>query len=316
MILKYAEVLLMKKKIGVLMGGISSEREISLMTAREMIEHLDREKFEAIPIEINKKFDVFEKCQAIDFALIGLHGEFGEDGCVQSILSAMEIPYSGCGPIPSCLSLDKDTSKKILRFANVRTPDWLIVKDAKQIDFHAVKRIGYPVFVKPNSGGSSVATTLVHQEEDLVSAIVHALEYDHEVMIEAYIKGDEISIPMIDGEIYPTMAIKPKGEFFDIKAKYEAGGADEFAIELDSPLREEVEAMLHTTWRELKLEAYARIDLLVRDGVPYLLEANTLPGMTQTSLLPQSYASLGYSYTDLLTRLIEVSMEARGVTYD
>jgi len=307
----------MKMKIGVLMGGISSEREISLMSSHGMIEHLDKEKFDVIPIEINEKFDVFTKCQGIDFALIGLHGEFGEDGCIQSILSAMDIPYSGCGPIPSCLSLDKDTSKKILRFAGIRTADWLIVKDdVNHIDFDAVNKIGYPVFVKPNSGGSSVATALVHKEEDLVPAVALALKYDHEVMIEEYIKGDEISIPMIDGVIYPTMAIKPKGEFFDIKAKYEAGGADEFVIVLDSPLKEEVEAMLLATWRELKLEAYARIDLLIRDGVPYLLEANTLPGMTPTSLLPQSYVSLGYSYTDLLTKMIEVSLKARGVIYD
>ena len=307
----------MKLKIGVLMGGISSERDISLLSSRGMIAHLDKEKFEAIPIEINEKNDVFKKCQNIDFALIGLHGEFGEDGCVQSILSAMDIPYSGCGPIPSCLAMDKDTSKKILRFAGVRTADWLIVKyDASHIDFERVKEIDYPVFVKPNSGGSSVATTLVREEKDLVPAVVEALKHDNEVMIEAYIKGDEISTPMIDGVIYPTMAIKPKGEFFDIKAKYEAGGADEFVIELDPALKKEVETMLLTTWRELKLESYARIDMLVRDGVPYLLEANTLPGMTPTSLLPQSYASLGYSYTDLLTKMIEVSMKARGVIYD
>ena len=303
----------MKMKIGVLMGGISSEREISLMSSRGMIEHLDREKFEVIPIEINEKMDVFTKCQGIDFALIGLHGAFGEDGHIQAILSAMEIPYSGCSPLASAISMDKDTSKKILRYAGIRTPDWLIVKNEAQIDFDAVKKIGYPVFVKPNSGGSSVATTLVRKEEDLVAAVATALKYDDEVMVEQYIQGDEISIPMIDGEIYPTMAIKPKGEFFDIKAKYEAGGADEFVIELAPGLKEEVEEMLHITWRELKLSAYARIDFLIRDGVPYLLEANTLPGMTPTSLLPQSYAHLGHSYADLLTRMIEVSMNARGI---
>lgn len=310
----------MRKKIGVLMGGVSSERDISLMSGRGIVEHLDKEKFEAIPIEINEKNDVFTKCQNIDFAFIALHGEFGEDGCVQSILSAMNIPYSGSGPVPSCLSLDKDTSKKILRFAGVRTADWLMVKkDVSNIDFSAVTEIGYPVFVKPNNGGSSVATALVRHEKDLAVAVVEALKYDQEVMIEAYIQGDEISIPMIDGIIYPTMAIKPQGDFFDIKAKYatyESGGADEFVIELEPALKEEVEAMLQITWRELKLESYARIDLLIRDGVPYLLEVNTLPGMTPTSLLPQSYVSLGHSYADLLTKMIEVSMKARGVSDD
>ena len=299
------------------MGGISSEREVSLMSGNSMTQHLDQHQFEAIPIEINEKEDIFTKCQGIDFALIGLHGEFGEDGCVQSILSAMDIPYSGCGPLPSALAMDKDTSKKILRFAGVRTADWLIVKyDASNIDFVTVEKMGYPVFVKPNSGGSSVATNLVRTKEELAPAVVQALKYDNEVMIETYIKGDEISIPMIDGEIYPTIAIKPKGEFYDIKAKYEAVGTEYVVLELESPLKEEVENILYTTWQELKLESYARIDLLIRDGVPYLLEANTLPGMTPTSLVPKSYASLGYTYTDLLTKMIEVSMKARGVIND
>ena len=296
----------MRKKIGVLMGGISSERAISLMSSQGMIANLDQNLYEAVPIEINAKEDVFKKCQGIDFALIGLHGEFGEDGCVQSILSAMGIPYSGCGPLASAISMDKDITKKILRFANIRTADWLIVKGEDLIDYRAVDQMGYPVFVKPNSGGSSVATTLVRDAENLRAAVIEALKYDSEVMIEEYIKGDEISTPMIDGQVYPTLAIKPKGEFFDIKAKYE-GEVEEFVIELNSPLKEEVEAMLIATWRELKLSSYARIDMLIRDNVPYLLEVNTLPGMTPTSLLPQSWASIGGTYTELLTKMIEVS---------
>jgi len=304
----------MKKKIGILIGGISSEREISLMSGASMIEYLDREKYEVIPIEINQKSDVITKCEGIDFALIGLHGEFGEDGCVQSILSAMDIPYSGCGPLPSVLALDKDTSKKILRFAGIRTADWTIITDLENIDYNKIDEIGYPVFVKPNSGGSSVATNLIHTQEDLAGAVRDALKYDSEVMIEEYIKGDEISVPVIDGKLYPVLAIKPQGEFFDITAKYQSvadGGAIEHVIELDSPLKEEVEKMVLATWHELKLESYARIDLLIRDNVPYLLEANTLPGMTTTSLLPKSYTSLGYTYTELLTKMIEVSWKIK-----
>ena len=298
------------------MGGISSEREVSLMSSQSMIENLDRDKFEVIPIEINKKADVFAKCQDIDFALIGLHGEFGEDGCVQSILSAMDIPYSGCGPRPSALTLDKDTSKKILRFAGVRTADWLIVTDLANIAYDKIKAIGYPVFVKPNSGGSSIATTLVRQPEELAEAVREALKYDSEVMVEAYIKGIEITIPMIDGKLYPILTIEPQGEFFDLKSKYKKasdGGAHLYVLELDPPLREEVEKMAYTTWHELKLESYARVDMLVRDNIPYFLEANTLPGMTAKSLLPTSYTSLGegHTYKDLLTKLIEVSWDIK-----
>ena len=298
------------------MGGISSEREVSFMSAREMVKYLDKEKFEAIPIEINKKDDVLTKCQGIDFALIGLHGEFGEDGCVQSILSAMDIPYSGCGPRPSVLAMDKDTTKKILRYSGVRTADWVIVTDINNIDYDKITTIGYPVFVKPNSGGSTIAANLVRKEEDLAWAIREAFKHDNEVMVEAYIKGDEITVPMIDGKIYPILAIKPQGEIFDFKSKYEKvedGGANLYVIELNSPLKEEVEKMVYTTWHELKLESYARIDLIIQDNVPYLLEANTLPGMTSKSLLPTSYASLGegHTYKELLTKLIETSWDIK-----
>lgn len=291
------------------MGGISSEREISLKTSKSMLEHLDREKYEPIPIEINKKEDVFLKCQDIDFALIGLHGEFGEDGCVQSILGAMNIPYSGCGPRPSALAMDKDTSKKIFKLAGIRTADWVVVRSVDNLDLKKINALGYPVFVKPNSGGSSVATAFVKRPEELIPAIEEALIYDDEVMIETYIKGDEITTPVINGELCPTIVIKPKGEFFDIKSKYVAGETEYNIVTLDSPLREEVEAMVQLTWKELKLESYARVDMIVQEGVPYLLEVNTLPGMTPTSLLPQSYAALGHTFTDLLTTIIESSLQ-------
>jgi len=303
----------MKMKIGVLMGGISSEREISLKSGEGIVSNLDNEKYEIIPIVIDSKEDVFTKCRGIDFALNVLHGEFGEDGEVQAILSAMGIPYSGCGVASSALALDKDMTKKVLQWAGIRTADWVMVADIDDINFDAIEKIGYPVFVKPNNGGSSVATHLVKKKEQLIPAIVDALKYDKLAMVEEYIKGDEISTPVIDGKIYPVMAIKPKGEFFDITAKYVVGECDEFVIELESPLKEEVEQMLIDTWRELKLEGYARIDMLIRDKVPYLLEVNTLPGMTPTSLMPQSWQSLGLTYQELLTTMIEVSLKARQV---
>lgn len=298
----------MKKKIGVLMGGVSSEREISLKTSKSILEHLDLEKYDPVPIQIDKKEDVFLKCQNIDFALIGLHGEFGEDGCVQSILSAMNIPYSGCGPRPSALAMDKDTSKKIFKLAGIRTADWMMVHDTINIDYTQLNAIGYPVFVKPNAGGSSIATTFVKTEEELIPAIKEALIYDKEVMIEKYIKGEEITTPVVNGTLCPTIVIKPKGEFFDIKSKYKVGETDYHIVPLEPSLQKEVDHMVQKTWKELKLESYARVDMIVQDNVPYLLEVNTLPGMTATSLLPQSYAALGHTFTDLLTTIIETSL--------
>ena len=298
-------------RIGVLMGGISSEREISLNSGRLIVENIDKEKFDVVPIIIDKKEDVFTKCQGIDFAMNVLHGKFGEDGGVQAILEALGIPYSGCGPLASSLAMDKDMTKKILTASNIRTARWVMASSIASIDYDALDRIGYPFFVKPNSGGSSVATTLVKTKEGIAAAVEEALKYDREVMIEEYIKGDEISTPVIDGVVYPVMAIKPKGEFFDIKAKYEIGGSEEFVVELDPPLRDEVNQMLLATWKELKLEGYARIDMLIRENVPYLLEINTLPGMGPTGLMPQSYMSKGHTYAELVARLIEVSLKIK-----
>lgn len=296
-------------RIGVLMGGISSEREISLNSGRLIIENIDKEKFEAVPIIIDKKEDVFTKCKDIDFALNVLHGKFGEDGGVQTILEALGIPYSGCGPLASSLAMDKDMTKKILKSSNIRTARWVMATSLEDIDYAALDEIGYPFFVKPNSGGSSVATNLVKTKDAIAFAVEEALKYDHEVMIEEYIKGDEISTPVIDGVVYPVVAIKPKGEFFDLKAKYEIGASEEYVVQLDEPLASEVNQMLLATWKELKLAGYARIDMLIRDNVPYLLEINTLPGMGPTGLMPQSFMSKGFTYAELVAKLIEVSLK-------
>ena len=146
-------------KVGVLMGGISSEREVSLDSGNNVIEHLDKSKYEVIPVVIDKKTDVIEKVKDLDFALLMLHGKFGEDGRVQAILETYEIPYSGCGVLAGGLGVDKDITKQILRYNNIRTADWFVVKSVEEIDYAKIEEYGYPVMVKPVNGGGSVATS-------------------------------------------------------------------------------------------------------------------------------------------------------------
>lgn len=299
------------KRIGVLMGGISSEREISLMSGKIILENIDQAKFIPVPVVIDKKEDVYLKCKDIDFALLVLHGKFGEDGHVQSILESLDIPYSGCGSLASAVAMDKDMTKKILKASGIRTARWITVRSVEEIDYNALEDIGYPFFVKPNSGGSSVATNFVKDRAGIPEAVLESLKFDSEVMIEEYIKGDEISTPVIDGRVYPVVSINPKGDFFDIKAKYEVGACEEYVIELESPLKEEVQDLLLRTWKELKLEGYARIDMLIRDKVPYVLEVNTLPGMGPTGLMPQSFMSEGHTYQELIEKIIEVSLKIK-----
>ena len=302
-------------RVGIIMGGISSEREISLNSGKSMLERIDRNKYDVIEIILNKKEDIITKVKEgkIDFALLALHGQFGEDGTVQAVLQTLDIPYSGCGSLSSALCMDKDMSKRVLRLENIRTADWIIATSVENIDYNAIEKMGYPVFIKPNSGGSSVATNFIKRKEDVEAAVLEALKYDKEVMIEQYIKGDEITCPILDGRLYPIVAIKPKGEFFDAVSKYSLGdeAAEEFIIELDGKLQKEVEFMALETYKLLKCSVYARVDMIVSNGVPYILEVNTLPGMTATSLFPKSVASVGIDYTKFIDLIIEGSLKEK-----
>lgn len=300
-------------KVGVIMGGISTEREISLNSGKSILENINRSKYEVVEIVLNEKEDVINKVKEanIDFALLALHGQFGEDGTVQSVLQTLGIPYSGCNPLSSGLCMDKDMTKRILKWANIRTANWIMTSSVEGIDYEAIREMGYPVFVKPNSGGSSVATNLIKEEAGIEEAVREALKYDKEVMIEQYIKGDEITCPVMENKLFPVVAIKPKGEFFDIESKYSSGesAADEFVIKLEEGLDKEVEQMALDTYRVLKCDVYARIDMIISNKVPYILEVNTLPGMTKTSLFPRSADSLGISYSELLDLIIENSLK-------
>ncbi len=300
-------------KIGVLMGGISSEREISLKTGEEMVANLNKDKYEVFPIILNSKEDVIEKVREIDFALLALHGKFGEDGTIQSILQTLNIPYSGCGSLSSAICMDKDITKKVLKAENIRTANWIIVKSTEDLAEENIKELNYPLVVKPNNGGSSVATNIVFSLEEMARSVEEALKYDSEVMIEEYIKGDEITCPILNGQMLPVLAIKPKSSFFDYTSKYADGGADEFIIELKEELHKEVEAMALKCWKALKCSVYARVDMIVKEGVPYILEVNTLPGMTRNSLLPKSAAGVNISFSKLLDLIIEYSLKENRV---
>ena len=299
-------------KIGVVMGGISSEREVSLNSGKSILENIDKNKYEVVPIVIDKKEDIINKVKGIDFALLALHGKFGEDGTVQSVLQTLEIPYSGCGPLSSALCMDKDLTKRVLKAHNIRVAKWINVRSIDEIDYTAIEEMKYPVVVKPTNGGSSVATFIIKKPEEIENAVTEGLKWDTEVMIEEYIKGDEITCPVFENEMFPVVAIKPKAEFFDYTQKYAAGGADEFVIELEKNLHNEVEQMALDTYKALKCSVYSRIDMIItEEGVPYILEVNTLPGMTSTSLFPRSAEAKGISYSGLLDMIIETSMKEK-----
>lgn len=298
-------------KVGVIMGGTSSERDISLLTGQEMIANLDRSKYEVIPIELNSKRDLIDKSDGINVALLALHGKYGEDGTVQGTLESLGIPYTGCGVLASSVCMDKDMSKQLMRQAGVLTGDWLQVNRMQDLSSVAVQHLTYPVVVKPNSGGSSIGTQIVHEPSALPAAVEAALAWDNSVMIEQYIEGEEITCAIVDGKMLPVISIRANAAFFDYAAKYDDNGADEQIVQLPSELHQRVEAAALTCYNVLKCSVYARVDILIRDGVPYVLEVNTLPGLTRNSLLPKSAAAAGISFAKLLDTIIDLSLKER-----
>lgn len=309
-IIYFNEVIILMK-VAVVMGGISSEREISLKSGEGVFNSLDREKYEPFKVVIDEKTDVFTKIpDDTDFAFLALHGKFGEDGCVQSVLETRDIPYSGCGPLASGMCMDKNISKKICKASGIPTADWITVKSVEEIDYDRIEKMGYPVFVKPNSGGSSVATFMIKEKEGIENAVIEGLKVDTEVMIEQYLPGEEYTSFILNGEVFPTISIKSEQEFFDFEAKYSSdNGAVEEVVYLEKELQDKVNEYSKACWDAFGCRAYVRVDFIISDGVPYVLELNTLPGLTATSLIPRSAAARGINYSQLLDKLIQYSLK-------
>ncbi|RUS46949.1 D-alanine--D-alanine ligase [Cohnella sp. AR92] len=301
-------------KIGVIMGGISSEREISLQTGNEMIRHLEQSRYTAIPIVIDRRSDLIEQVRqaGIDLALLALHGQFGEDGTVQGCLETLGIPYTGSGILASSLCMNKQLSKMLLKAAGVWVPSGLVWHGMDDYDPQAVERIGYPVIVKPNTGGSSIGVQLVRQEKELLAAVQEAFAMDRTILIESYVNGTEITCSILDGEVLPIIGIQAaRSDWFDFQSKYEDGGADEKVIPLPSEMERRVREAALASYRLLQCKVYARIDMILSQDGPYVLEVNTLPGMTANSLLPKSAAAAGIAFPQLLERIMDVSLLER-----
>ncbi|MGM1020144.1 MAG: D-alanine--D-alanine ligase [Bacillota bacterium] len=301
-------------KIGVIMGGISSEREISLQTGQEMINHLDRSRYEVVPIVIEQRADLITQVQqaGIDIALLALHGQYGEDGTVQGALETLGIPYTGSGVLASSLCMNKQLSKTLLKAAGVHTPAGLCWQGMDDYDPQVVERLGYPVIVKPNTGGSSIGIQLVQNEKELLPAVQEACNLDQAILIEPYYKGTEITCSIVDGEVLPIISISSaRSKWFDYKAKYEVGGAEEKVIELPPVIEQRVREAALASYRLLQCKVYARVDMILCQDRPYVLEVNTLPGMTANSLLPKSAAAAGITFTQLLDHIIASSLHER-----
>lgn len=245
-----------------------------------------------------------------DVVFIGLHGGQGEDGTLQALLDLTGVPYTGSGHLASALAMDKDLSKKLFREAGVRTPEWLM---APASDEDIVTALGLPVIVKPSKQGSTVGLTLVKSRAGIQAAITEALKYDDEVMIEQYIAGRELTVGILGDVALPVGEIIPKHEIYDYECKYTPGMArEEFPAKLSASETAVAQEQALLAFKALKLSGYARIDFrMTADGTFYCLEANTLPGMTELSLIPQAAAAAGISFPELCERIVKLAQQAK-----
>lgn len=246
-----------------------------------------------------------------DVVFLALHGGTGEDGTLQAILDLSGLAYTGSGRLASALAMDKDLAKRLLRAAGVNTPDWLMAP--APVD-EVRRTAGFPAIVKPSKQGSTVGLTLVRDEAGLAAAVEEAFRYDDEVMIERYIPGRELTVGVLGDQALPVGEIIPKHEIYDYECKYTPGMADErFPADLPAATAQAAQEQGLRAFRALKLRGYARIDFrLDNGGALYCLEANTLPGMTELSLIPQGAAAAGIPFAELCERIALLALEGRG----
>lgn len=254
---------------------------------------------------------VLEICQKADIVFLALHGANGEDGKVQSVLDLMGVKYTGCGPLSSGMAMDKGITKMVFEAKGIPTPKGMTLEKNDCSSYLSDYGMDFPVIVKPCCGGSSVGVCIAHNQQEYKEALMEAFSYENQVVVEQFITGREFSVAVVDGKAYPVIEIAPLEGFYDYKNKYSAGSCVETCpADLSASLTKEMQMYAEKGYEALNLQAYARLDFLMEeDGSMYCLEANTLPGMTPTSLIPQEASVIGMNYPQLCEKLIEVSLK-------
>jgi D-alanine-D-alanine ligase len=281
------------------MGGRSEEREISLKTGEAVLRAIRELGHEAIPLDLEENL-----CQKLleikpDKVFIALHGTYGEDGRVQGLLDILGIPYTGSGVLGSCLAMDKDITKKILTFHHIPVPKGVSVRKGETVEWDT-----FPAIVKPADQGSSVGLFLVKNQRELENAVREVLSISHKVLIEEYIIGRDITVGILKGEALPPVEIKPKKGIYDYESKYTKGMSDYVFLE-DEKLVKKLQDIALMVHKYLELKDISRVDFrLSEDGVAYVLEANTIPGMTELSLFPMMCKKKGIEFKEMIHMLL------------
>lgn len=305
---------LKQEKIAVLLGGTSAEREVSLNSGTAVLNALRKQGYDAHPID-PKVFPVATlKEQGFDRVFNILHGRGGEDGTMQGLLEQIGIPYTGCGVMTSALTMDKMRTKMLWKAFGLPVAEMEIVTVENRATLNpesVVKKLGLPLMVKPSLEGSSVGLTKVKAIEELESAVDFALKFDLTVLIEEWLAGDEFTVPVLDGEVLPSIKIVPEGEFYDYDAKYISDNTQYFCpAGLSDEREQELRRLVKQAYDVVGCRGWSRIDVMAdAEGTFRLVEVNTNPGMTSHSLFPKSAATVGYSFEQLVEKILELSAE-------
>ncbi|MCO4747454.1 MAG: D-alanine--D-alanine ligase [Proteobacteria bacterium] len=288
-------------RVAVLMGGLSSERPVSLETGRAVLDALIERGWNAVPIDVGRDLAAQLVKHDINAAWVALHGRFGEDGCVQGMLEVMGIPYTGSGVQSSAVAMDKLATKRAVRGLGIRMAKHVEVRRGESHD-----QLPVPSVVKPAVGGSSFGTTVVKDRAELDAALESALKYDAAALVEEFVEGDEITVAVVDGVPMPVVRILPVDGWFDFEAKYTKGKTVyEVPAKLPKETLDAAQRAAVTSYEAVGCQGLARADFLVPpDGEPVFLEINTLPGMTATSLSPMSAKAVGIDFPELCERIL------------
>jgi D-alanine-D-alanine ligase len=302
-------------RIAVLMGGVSSEREISLLSGEGVAAALEGRGHDVARVDVREESLEGLRALAPDVAFIALHGRFGEDGGAQRRLESLGVPYTGSGPAASALAMDKDASKRAFIAADVPTPAWRLVEPPFRPEALAILLRAYapglPCVVKPLAEGSSIGVSIVREERELAPALTLVEGLASPALVEAFVEGREFTVGVLGERALPPIELVPRRAFYDYQAKYAAGSGTEYRIDPPLPfaLRD---ALLETglaAHRALGCEGASRVDIRVDpSGRPWVLEVNTIPGMTPRSLLPKAAEAAGIGYGELCERIVALGV--------
>ena len=303
-------------KVALLAGGTSGEREISISSGKGAMKALEEAGFNVQWIDPADKEDLKKLVdEHFDVAFLCLHGKMGEDGTVQGMLELLGIPYTCSGVLSSAIAMDKAKSKVFYELDDIPTPASITLKRAIPFDLAQVKNeVGIPCVVKPATEGSALGVEIVEEESKLKTAIDKAFEIDSLVLVEKFVSGTEVTVAVIgnqEPQALPIIKIVPKGEFYDFDSKYAPGGSQHICpAPLDEPLSELIQEYAARAHCALGCRGVSRSDFIIdSEGSPWILETNTIPGMTATSLLPDAAKAAGISFPDLCTKLIEYALD-------